>query len=68
MTMNLTDIHATPIAVSAVPQPRFFSWLLSTLLPTGRQQHLNDLPDQQLADLNIRRSEIATFDPWQVRL
>ena len=68
MTMNLTDIHATPIAVSAVPQPRLLSWLLSILRPARQLQHLNDLPDRQLADLNIRRSEIATFDPWQVRL
>ena len=68
MTMNITDVHTTPVVWSADPWARLRSWLLAIVRPRQSRQDLSDFPDSQLADLNIRRSDIEAIDPRQVRL
>jgi hypothetical protein len=68
MFMDITENRAAPLTNSLVQAKNLLSRLAAAFVPPRRSRPIANLSDNQLADLNLRRSDVAQIDPRQVSL
>jgi hypothetical protein len=68
MFMDLSSVDTAPVTHPPVFSRSFLSRLAAVFRLPRRPLPAADLTDRQLADLNLRRTDVAQIDPRQVRL